>query len=258
MLNVPSRRAIVVLLLCIFSAGCATSEDENAVDRRVYALEEDNASLRKQIEDLNAVETALSRELEAQKNANGGNTRKAAVLERENAALKENIARLQRELSSREVQPMTEKPASLVDIDEEAIRGRNVKVIQRGDGTVAIRIQGISMFNTAQDTLTAAGQKVLDRIGRFLRSHSDLLISVEGHTDATPLGKSKAVWGTNLALSLARAMAVQEYLRSKQKIPEKRMRVVGYGEHRPLVPGRTKAANAKNRRVEIVLYSEPG
>ena len=36
------------------------------------------------------------------------------------------------------------------------------------------------------------------------------------------------------------------------------MRVVGWGEHRPLAPGSSREANARNRRVELVLSRAAG
>ncbi len=254
MIDVRAGRLLMALTCCFFIAACATSEDETPGDRRSVALEEDNVSLKKQIEDLNAVENALNRELESQKGLAAQEQNGTKVLRDENERLRGAIAKLQADLNQARMEKAKERPVA--DVKTSGLAGPNIDIIERHDGSVAVRIGGSAMFNTAQDTLTRSGERVLDRIGRFLKQRRDLQVSVEGHTDATPLGKTKAIWGTNLALSLARAMAVQDYLRATQNIAEKRMRVVGYGEHRPLMPGKSKAANAKNRRVEIVLYSK--
>ncbi len=252
MFEIRSARLMVALIACLGFSACATSEDETAVDRRVFALEEDNASLRKQIEDLNSVENALNRELSAKKNAEAQSMNGVQKLRVENEGLRSSLAKLRADLEEAQAAKTMERPVA--EIETNGLKGRNIEIVERNDGGVAVRIAGMTMFKTAQATLTPSGKKVLNRIGRFLKGRPDLQVSVEGHTDATPLGKSKAIWGTNLALSLARAMAVQDYLSSSQGVMDKRMRVVGYGEHKPVMPGKSKAANAKNRRVEIVLY----
>lgn len=253
MFRSKSCRLFSALFLCVLISACATSEDETVADRRANGLEQDNVSLKKQIEDLNAVEVALNRELESEKNSSVQRQNSDRELSQENVRLRAQVAQLRADLEN--ASKTTEEIRPVSQIETSGLSGRDIEVVEKSDGSVAVRVGGTAMFKTGQDTLTRSGMKVLDRVGSFLKSRGDLQVSVEGHTDATPLGKTQSIWGTNLALSLARAMAVQDYLRAKQNISEKRMRVVGYGEHRPLVPGTSKAANAKNRRVEIVLHA---
>ena len=94
----------------------------------------------------------------------------------------------------------------------------------------------------------------LSKVAESVQKHGEFRLSVEGHTDDTPLKKTKDRWKTNLNLSIARGLAVREYLNQKGKIDDDRMRVVGYGETRPLVPNTDEKSRARNRRVEIVLY----
>lgn len=254
MFEIRSARLMVALIACLGFSACATHEDETAVDRRVFALEEDNASLKKQIEDLNSVENALNRELTAKKNAESRSMNGVQDLRSENEGLRTSLAKLRADLQEAQAMKGSERPVA--EVETNGLKGRNIEIIERSDGRVAVRVAGMTMFKTAQASLTSSGKKVLNRIGRFLKERPDLQVSVEGHTDATPLGKTKAIWGTNLGLSLARAMAVQDYLSGSQGVAENRMCVVGHGEHKPVMAGKSKAANAKNRRVEIVLYAK--
>ena len=57
------------------------------------------------------------------------------------------------------------------------------------------------------------------------------------------------------ALSRKRADAVTEYLVAKHDIPIYRIHMIGLGEEKPLDDGHTRAARAKNRRVEIKIFS---
>ena len=242
-----------VLIGCIgfFGSSCASTADESPAERRAIALEEDNENLRRQIEDLGAVETALSRELDAHKGELNAERNHASRLGSERERLVAENGRLKDDLETLQAANVRRSNQA---VNTDSLAGQNIDVSRLDDGSVAIRLGGTAMFKPGQDALTKEGRKMLNRVAKFLKSQSSLKISVEGHTDATPLGKSKAVWGTNLALSLARAMAVQDYLKNDRKVADRRMRVVGYGSHKPLVAGKSKVANMKNRRVELVLY----
>ncbi len=76
-------------------------------------------------------------------------------------------------------------------------------------------------------------------------------IQVVGHSDGTPLKKTKKRWGTNVNLSRERAQTVATEL-SKHGVPASRIGVDGRGSVEPLVfPERTAKDRARNRRVEI-------
>jgi chemotaxis protein MotB len=63
----------------------------------------------------------------------------------------------------------------------------------------------------------------------------------------------RSQWGTNLRLSVERAISVADFLIQNAQLPAERIGVAGYGEFRPAVEGATDAARQKNRRVEILL-----
>ena len=249
----------LALLLAVATLGaCASDGVESDADRQARTLEDDNEALRNQLADGVAVEDALNRELTTKREDLDRANREIERLAGENDELTRQNNDLARRLRDATATPATTTPvSSRPSVDLGGLRGRDVEVAETDDG-VSVRIAGTAMFATAQDTLTTEGKRILDRVADVLRSRPDVFISVEGHTDATPLGKSKAVWGTNLALSLARAMSVHDYLKRTKRIPEQRMRVVGWGEHRPLAPGSSREANAKNRRVELVLSQSDG
>ena len=105
------------------------------------------------------------------------------------------------------------------------------------------RLEGVHFdFNKYQ--VKPAGKTILDEDVALLKRDSTLDISIEGHCD---------IVGTdayNQKLSEKRANAVYDYF-LKNGIPADRMRTVGYGRSRPIVPNDTAANRAKNRRVEI-------
>jgi len=62
-----------------------------------------------------------------------------------------------------------------------------------------------------------------------------------------------AQFGSNLALSSARAVTVAQALFQDGSIDESRFTAIGYAATRPLVPNDSTEARARNRRVEIVI-----
>jgi len=89
----------------------------------------------------------------------------------------------------------------------------------------------------------------LDKLADEIKSGKRYFIAVEGYTDSTG---SKAY---NEALSRKRADAVVEYLVAKHDVPIYRIHMIGLGEERPAEEGKTRAARAKNRRVEVKIFS---
>ena len=59
----------------------------------------------------------------------------------------------------------------------------------------------------------------------------------------------------NEVLSRKRADAVTEYLVAKHDIPIYRIHMIGLGDEKPVDDGHTRAARAKNRRVEVKVFS---
>lgn len=104
-------------------------------------------------------------------------------------------------------------------------------------------------FNTAfvrQETSSA-----LDSIAKFLLTNPSLIVEVAGHTD------DEGPEEYNLTLSQIRAESIVKWLILKGVAPE-RLRAKGYGENTPIDMGITKAAKARNRRVEVKVLSVSG
>lgn len=127
------------------------------------------------------------------------------------------------------------------------LAGPNVNLVQTSEGP-AIRVDGSVLFAPGRNDLSTEGKRTLDTLVSSLQSGR---IRVEGHTDDTPIVNSQ--WGTNLRLSVERAMAVADYLIKTAGIAKDRVSVAGYGEFLPAVQGSDDASRAANRRVEILM-----
>ena len=102
-------------------------------------------------------------------------------------------------------------------------------------------------------TLTNDAKAELDKFAGEAKNGKRFFIAVEGYTDATG---SKAY---NEALSKRRADQVVEYLVAKHDIPIYRIHTIGLGDEKPVEDARTRSARAKNRRVEVKVFTaDPG
>jgi len=104
-------------------------------------------------------------------------------------------------------------------------------------------------FKFDKAVLTAETKQDLDKLAQDVQADKRFFIAVEGYTDKTG---SKAY---NESLSRKRADAVVEYLVAKHDIPIYRIHMIGLGDEKPVEDARTRAARAKNRRVEVKVFS---
>jgi outer membrane protein OmpA-like peptidoglycan-associated protein len=104
-------------------------------------------------------------------------------------------------------------------------------------------------FKFNSDKLDMESRQQLDVLAQSKGKYKRYMISVEGFTDR--IGDA----AYNAALSRRRADAVVAYLVSQHDIPVYRIQMVGLGEAKPVDEGRTAAARAKNRRVEVAIFS---
>jgi len=98
-------------------------------------------------------------------------------------------------------------------------------------------------------TLTSSAKDDLDNLANGLTADKRFVISVEGFTDST--GNRTY----NEGLSRKRADAVVAYLVTKHDIPIYRIHMIGLGQEKPVDEGKDRAARAKNRRVEVKVFT---
>jgi len=102
------------------------------------------------------------------------------------------------------------------------------------------------LFDFNSHTLLPEGQAELDRFCKLLIAMDISTIHVVGHTDNVGSAAS------NKALSLRRALAVMEFIKSKVG-PNIRMDAEGKGYENPITTLTDPESQARNRRVEIFV-----
>ncbi|WP_413741961.1 OmpA family protein [Sodalis sp. RH15] len=119
-------------------------------------------------------------------------------------------------------------------------------------GPQTLNLNSLSLFNAGSASLKPEATKVLVAALMDIKAQPGWLIVVAGHTDDT--GSHRR----NQDLSLARAEAVRDWLRTMGNIPSGCFAVQGHGSARPIAGNDTVAGRAANRRVDIRLIPEPG
>lgn len=94
--------------------------------------------------------------------------------------------------------------------------------------------------------LDATAQAILKDKAAWLKANSDAAVTIEGHCD------ERGTVAYNIALGERRAEAAKAFL-VNLGIPAAKMTTISYGKEKPLDPGKTEAAYAKNRRAHFVL-----
>lgn len=96
-------------------------------------------------------------------------------------------------------------------------------------------------FGFDKSVITADSEKTLKRQAAWMRKHSSVTITVEGHAD------ERGTRDYNLALGERRATSVKNFLVALG-ISTDRIATISYGKERPDALGHTEAAWSQNRR----------
>ena len=101
-------------------------------------------------------------------------------------------------------------------------------------------------FDFDSTTLANDARAALDDNVVIMQSNTDIRIEIQGHAD------ERGSTDYNMALGQKRAEAVTRYMQSKG-IASSRIKVVSYGEERPLDGSNGERAWTKNRRAEFAI-----
>ncbi len=226
------RAAVLGLALASSGlVGCTAKYEQflDERDREIAALKEEKAALQVQAR--------------AARDSFGANVSRVRELERENAKLRTALD----DVRSRPA-PTTQASAELRDV----AKRNGLELRERAEG-VALVLPNSVTFRSGSAALSKRGKSVLASVATTLkRQYGGRTISIEGHTDSTPIRKSK--FGTNFRLSAERAESVRSHL-AGLGVGGSKVRVVGYGPTQPVASNGNDGGRAKNRRVELVILN---
>jgi chemotaxis protein MotB len=130
------------------------------------------------------------------------------------------------------------------------------------DVTLSINSSGLveglvadsTFFQVDSANLSPLGQQIVDTSGGVLARYSND-VDVAGYTDNQAI--TGGPYANNWELSAARATSVLERLTLVDAVAPQRVVALAYGQYHPVVPNTSPAAQAQNRRVNIVVKRQP-
>lgn len=149
-------------------------------------------------------------------------------------------------------QKSKEQFVSLKNRLEKELNESRVEISLLKNQMTVIKLTDEVLFNSGSAELKPTGEKVLSLIADSLNFYPDRAISVEGHTDNVPI-LHRERYESNWELSTARALAAVNYFQQNNQVDPKRLKVVGYGQYRPISSNETAEGRKINRRIEIKL-----
>ncbi len=119
---------------------------------------------------------------------------------------------------------------------------------------VQISLNGAILFESGSDTINKSALGILSKVGDILKIYDSHMIKIEGHTDKIPI--SGGAFPNNMWLSTARATRVFEYFKDEKGLDPRTMEATGRSKYDPVADNDTEEGRAKNRRVEIKIYTD--
>lgn len=118
---------------------------------------------------------------------------------------------------------------------------------------VSLTLNGAFLFDSGSADIKEEAKPVLDKVGQILTRYAQSTIEIEGHTDNVPISNAK--FANNDILSAYRALAVFNYFVDTTTLDPAMIKHSGRGDYIPVADNATAEGRAKNRRVEIKIYT---
>jgi chemotaxis protein MotB len=136
------------------------------------------------------------------------------------------------------------------------LRDTYPELLSFDETTGMLRFSTDLSFGLGSTELSPNARKAMNSLASILNSSDGTPFDVEiiGHTDNVPVSRpaTRQKYPDNMHLSVGRAMAVRSTLVG-DKVSAGRVKVGGWGEHRPLKMNPDRGGEAANRRVEMYL-----
>jgi len=133
---------------------------------------------------------------------------------------------------------------AIINEKKEQLTQKTIPIVELGRKLI---IQNM-LYRTGKSNLPQTVPE-LDVLTEFMKNRKNVVIRIEGHTDA--IG-SHAI---NDRLSKERAEGVKDYLMQKG-ISKHRVKTKGFGERRPIASNKTDFGRKLNRRTEIIIIAK--
>ncbi|MBO5474190.1 MAG: flagellar motor protein MotB [Lachnospiraceae bacterium] len=170
----------------------------------------------------------------------------------EGEIVSEDVANAQQKVEEAQLEEAEELAEKIQEAVDERGMGEDIDL----DFTtqyVQLTLKGALLFDSGSTLLKEEAKPVLEQVGLILEKYADGTIEIEGHTDNVPMSGAK--YSNNDELSSGRALSVFNYLLSVANLDPANVKHAGRGEYVPVADNSTAEGRAKNRRVEIKIYT---
>ncbi len=251
--------------------GCA--QNPYAVQGQVTALQTQQTALAQRNQELQNKANSLDQDNQDLQTQLAQTQRQTRLKEDEVTALREQLSSTTSQLAqTRQDKQMVEKSAEAMVASTRrrvgatitpnnslrqnlpALNFPGVEIRQDGE-VVRIELSADRLFEPGTARLRADAPQLIDAVAAELaHTYAEQIIGVEGHTDSDPPPSNG--WISPHQFTMARAMAVFDYLTIRSHLPPNQLFLVGHGGNHPVVSNATPAGKARNRRVELVVYPD--
>ncbi|EAQ77443.1 OmpA/MotB family protein [Blastopirellula marina] len=259
-------RFVASILLIAFAAGCTgdaalrqqalTAQQQQQAQiaefqRRASGLDANNQDLHAQIAQTQQQSKILQDEVGLLKKQLRDAGEQLTQAQQQIASAKQENTTLLASTRQRGGATITPNNSLQQSVSQIQISGAQVRV----DGDlIRIEIPADQIFMTGTNTLHQNAYGTLDQVANAIRQQFPRnLIGVEGHTDNQA---ASPPFASQHQLSASMAQATFDQLVARGQVPPNRLFVVGHGGNHPVVSNATPAGQARNRRIDIVIYPE--
>jgi chemotaxis protein MotB len=124
--------------------------------------------------------------------------------------------------------------------------------VEMKNGKVYVSLAEKLLFKSGSTVVDPSGQKALQQLAEAVKTHTDIEIIVEGHTDNVPISGKQKYLTDNWDLSVLRATSIVRIL-TTAGVSENQIIASGKGEFSPITDNVTEDDKQKNRRTEIII-----
>ncbi|MBI2481695.1 MAG: OmpA family protein [Planctomycetia bacterium] len=268
---------IAATIVTILASGCNQSRGVTAPGASTSGWTQPNAALpnvtlpqEAQLQDLGRRASALDADNRDLHTELARTDQQNQLLKQELTLVREQLAKLssqmrETELAKQEANRQVEALQASVTRGGGAILKANnslqdsLQLIQiagldvRQDGDVIrIEVPADQLFQAGTSQMLPSAYTLLDQVATSLnRAYPQHKIGIEGYTD-----NSSVSAGSSHQLTSAQASAVVDNLIRRNQVPETELLLVSHGANHPRASNATPAGQAKNRRIEFVVYPE--
>ena len=228
------------------------AQQQAQMQQRARALDRDNQELEALLAQARQQTQLLEDQISATREQLRSTNEQLLATRTENDQLRNKTTALAASVRTRAGATIRANNSLLQNLSIKEIPG--VQLRQDGD-VIRVEIAGEQLFLPGSPYLKKGSESLVHTIAADLhRAYPDNYIGIEGHTDNGTAPSQQ--YPSKHHLSVARALAVYAVLASSRALPAQQMFVIGHGANHPLVSNATTAGQARNGRVELVVYPE--